>query len=767
MTTVSESATSTRGEFPDVEFVTTDHDRPPVAVIDRSPMTPGKKAIFAVIGLLGAIAWVIIAFVRGESVNAVWFVIAALCTYVVAYRFYARLIEMKVVRPRDDVATPAEEYDNARDYMPTDRRVLFGHHFAAIAGAGPLVGPVLAAQMGYLPGTIWIIIGAVVAGCVQDYLVLAISTRRRGRSLGQMARDELGTVGGTAAIVAVLVIMVILIAVLALVVVNALAESPWGVFSIAMTIPIALFMGVYLRYLRPGRISEVSVIGVILLLLAIVAGRYVAETSWGQDWFSLSPVVLSWAIIIYGIAAAVLPVWLLLAPRDYLSTFMKVGTIALLAIGILVVRPVMKAPAVSDFAWNGNGPAFAGALFPFLFITIACGALSGFHALIASGTTPKLLAKEGQARIIGYGGMLTESFVAIMALITACILDQHLYFGMNAPKALTQGTNQGAADYVNSLGLSGKPVDAQYFADAAAGVEEKSIVSKTGGAPTLAMGMSETLQRGFGGESLRAFWYHFAIMFEALFILTTVDAGTRVARFMLSDGIGNLPGARRFKDPSWRPGAWLCTVIVCAAWGSILLMGVADPLGGINTLFPLFGIANQLLAAIALTVVTVVLIKRGQWKWAWIPGIPLAWDLIVTMTASYQKIFSSNPAIGYWAQHRAFVNAKNDGLTTFKTAKSASEIDAVIRNTFIQGTLSIIFAVLVLIVVAAGMWIAVKALRSGGLPTTEEKPVPSKIFGPRGLFATRAEKAVQREWDEYYAAHGDSGRGSRHEKVST
>ena len=369
-------------------------------------------------------------------------------------------------------------------------------------------------------------------------------------------------------------------------------------------------MGVYLRYLRPGRISEVSVIGVVLLLLAIVAGGYVAETSWGQDWFSLSPVVLSWAIIIYGIAAAVLPVWLLLAPRDYLSTFMKVGTIALLAIGILVVQPVMKAPAVSEFAWNGNGPAFAGALFPFLFITIACGALSGFHSLIASGTTPKLLAKEGQARIIGYGGMLTESFVAIMALITACILDQHLYFGMNAPKALTQGTNQGAADYVNGLGLSGKPVDAQYFADAAQSVEEKSIVSKTGGAPTLAMGMSETLQRGFGGESLRAFWYHFAIMFEALFILTTVDAGTRVARFMLSDGIGNLPGARRFKDPSWRPGAWVCTLIVCAAWGSILLMGVTDPLGGINTLFPLFGIANQLLAAIALAVCLAIAARK-------------------------------------------------------------------------------------------------------------------------------------------------------------
>ncbi|MEP9394334.1 carbon starvation CstA family protein [Gordonia sp. VNQ95] len=747
--------TERRDGYPDVEFVKNDPDLPPVAIIDRTPMTTPKKILFAIIGLLGAVAWALIAFIRGENVNAVWFVVAAVATYVIAYRFYARMIEMKVVRPRDDHATPAEEFDNAQDYMPTDRRVLFGHHFAAIAGAGPLVGPVLAAQMGYLPGTIWIILGAVFAGCVQDYLVLSISTRRRGRSLGQMARDELGPVGGIAAILAVFVIMIILIAVLALVVVNALAESPWGVFSIAMTIPIALFMGVYLRYLRPGRVSEVSIIGVVLLLAAIVAGRYVGESSWGSDWFSLSPVFLSWAIIIYGVAAAVLPVWLLLAPRDYLSTFMKVGTIALLALGIVIVQPVMQAPAVSEFAWNGKGPAFAGALFPFLFITIACGALSGFHALIASGTTPKLLAKEGQARIIGYGGMLTESSVAIMALITACILDQHIYFGMNAPKALTDGTAQGAADYVNGLGVHGQSVTAEDFTQAAEAVGESSIVSKTGGAPTLAMGMADTLQDAIGGESLRPFWYHFAIMFEALFILTTVDAGTRVARFMLSDGIGNIPGAQRFKDPSWRPGAWLCTVIVCAAWGSILLMGVTDPLGGINTLFPLFGIANQLLAAVALTVVTVILFKRGQSKWAWVSGVPLVWDVIVTMTASWQKIFSSNPSIGYWAQHSAFVNAKDAGETSFKTAKNLDEMNAVIRNTFIQGTLSIIFAVLVLIVVVVGVYLMVKAWRRGGLPTTEEKPVPSRIFGPRGLITTAPEREVQHEWDALQAQkHG-------------
>ena len=499
----------------DITYIRTDKDLPPVAIIDRSPITTRHKIIFGTIAVLGAIAWAIIAFFRGETVNAVWFVIAAICTYVIGFRFYARLIEMNIVKPRDDNATPAELFENDTDYMPTDRRVLFGHHFAAIAGAGPLVGPVLAMQMGYLPGTIWIIIGAVFAGCVQDFLVLSISTRRRGRSLGQMARDELGAIGGAAAIVGVLVIMVILLAVLALVVVGALAESPWGVFSIAMTIPIAIFMGLYLRFLRPGRVSEVSLIGVVLLLLAVASGGWVAETSWGADWFTLSKVTLSWCIIIYGLAASVLPVWLLLAPRDYLSTFMKVGTIALLAIGILLARPIMEAPAISSFAGSGTGPVFPGSLFPFLFITIACGALSGFHSLISSGTTPKLLEKESQMRLIGYGGMLTESFVAIMALITAAILNQHLYFAMNAPAAQTGTTAQTAADYVNGLGLSGPPISGAEITEAAESVGEKSIVSRTGGAPTLAFGMSEVLHQVFGGASLKAFWYHFAIMFEA------------------------------------------------------------------------------------------------------------------------------------------------------------------------------------------------------------------------------------------------------------
>lgn len=741
----------------DITYVRTRADLPPVAIIDRSPITLRHKLTFGALAVVAAIAWAIIAFARGETVNAVWFVVAAVCTYIIGYRFYARLIEAKVVRPRDDHATPAEILENGTDYMPTDRRVLFGHHFAAIAGAGPLVGPILATQMGYLPGTIWIIIGAVFAGCVQDYLVLAISTRRRGRSLGQMARDELGVVGGAAAIIGVLVIMVILLAVLGLVVVNALAESPWGVFSIAMTIPIAVFMGLYLRFFRPGRVSEVSLIGVALLLLAVAGGGWVAATDWGADIFTLSKVTLSWCIIIYGLAASVLPVWLLLAPRDYLSTFMKVGTIALLAVGILLARPLMQAPAISQFASSGAGPVFAGSLFPFLFITIACGALSGFHSLISSGTTPKLLEKESQMRLIGYGGMLTESFVAIMALITASILDQHLYFAMNAPAAATGGAAETAAAYVNKLGLSGSPITGAEIIDAARSVGEESVVSRTGGAPTLAFGMSEVLHQVFGGASLKAFWYHFAIMFEALFILTTVDAGTRVARFMLSDGLGNLGGPfRRLRNPSWRIGAWSCSVIVVAAWGSILLMGVTDPLGGINTLFPLFGIANQLLAAIALTVVTVVVIKKGLLKWAWIPGIPLTWDLAVTLTASWQKIFSADPKLGYWTQHFQYRDALDAGKTSFGSAKNPGQLHEVVRNTFIQGTLSIVFAVVVVVVVVAALLVSIKAIRGGGRPSTEDEPVPSHIFGPSSLFTTELEREVQKEWDALQPAGPDS-----------
>lgn len=735
-----------------ITYIRTDPDLPPVAIIDSSPITTRHKLIFSAIAIIGAIAWAIIAFFRGETVNAVWFVIAAISTYIIGYRFYARLIEMKIVTPRDDHATPAEIFDNGTDYMPTDRRVLFGHHFAAIAGAGPLVGPVLATQMGYLPGTIWIILGAVLAGCVQDFLVLYISTRQRGRSIGHMAREQLGTIGGVAALIGTLIIMIILLAVLALVVVSALAESPWGVFSIAMTIPIALFMGLYLRFFRPGRVSEVSLIGVVLLLMAIISGGWIAETDWGIRWFTLSPITLSWCIMIYGLAASILPVWLLLAPRDYLSTFMKVGTIALLAVGIALARPVMQAPAISSFASDGDGPVFAGALFPFLFITIACGALSGFHSLISSGTTPKLLAKESQMRLIGYGGMLTESFVAVMALITASILNQHLYFTLNAPAAVTGNTAATAAEYVNSLDISGSAITAQQIDDAATSVGEHTIVSRTGGAPTLAFGIAEVMHRVVGGAELKAFWYHFAIMFEALFILTTVDAGTRVTRFMLSDALGAIRGPfKRLQDPSWRIGAWICSLVVVAAWGSILLMGVTDPLGGINTLFPLFGIANQLLAAIALTVVTVVVIKKGKLRWAWIPGIPLVGDLVVTLSASWQKIFSGDPRVGYWTQHFQYRAAQDAGMTTFGSAHNADELSAVIRNTFIQGTLSILFAVVVLIIVGAGIVVSVQTIRNGNDSTANDavlpSPIPSRIFGPSGLISTPAEREVSKQWD--------------------
>ncbi|MEV6555584.1 carbon starvation CstA family protein [Nocardia sp. NPDC051756] len=741
-----------------IEYLRTDPDLPPVGVVDRSPITPVKKGIFAAIAIVGAIAWAVLAISRGESVNAVWIVVAAVATYVLAYQFYSRLIEYKIVKPRDDQATPAEILENGKDYMPMDRRVLFGHHFAAIAGAGPLVGPVLAAQMGYLPGVLWIVIGVVFAGAVQDYLVLWASTRRRGRSLGQMARDELGAVGGVAAIIAVLVIMMILLAVLGIVVVNALAAtpgkdgtlqggSPWGVFSISMTIPIALFMGVYLRYFRPGKVGEVSIIGFALLLLAIISGNWVAGSGWGQDLFTLSGTTIAWCLIAYGFVASVLPVWLLLAPRDYLSTFMKIGTIVLLAVGVLITMPVLKAPAVSEFASSGKGPAFAGSLFPFLFITIACGALSGFHSLVSSGTTPKLLEKQSQARMIGYAGMLMESFVAVMAIITASIIDQHLYFAMNASAGLTGGTAEKAAAYTNSLGLSGDPITPAELTQAAKDVGETSIVSRTGGAPTLAVGMSEVLHRFLGGTGLKSFWYHFAIMFEALFILTTIDAGTRVARFMLSDSLGNLGGpAKKFKDPSWRPGAWLCSAIVVAAWGSVLLMGVTDPLGGIYTLYPLFGISNQLLAAIALTVVLTIVIKKGLIKWAWIPAIPLIWDLIVTMTASWQKIFSADPSIGYWKQHSNYVAAVDAGKI-LAPAKTAADMDKVVRNTFIQGSLSIIFAVLVLIVAIVGVWVCVRAWRAGGGPDSESPDEPSKIFAPKSFLATSTEKEVQREWN--------------------
>ncbi|MBP2412103.1 carbon starvation protein [Arthrobacter stackebrandtii] len=726
-----------------------DPNLPPVAVdLEQEaadhPWTPLKIAIWAAIALLGGVAWVMLAVVRGESVNAIWFVFAAVCTYLIGYRFYSKVIEKYLLKPNDKRATPAEYKADGKDYVTTDRNVLFGHHFAAIAGAGPLVGPILAAQMGYLPGTIWIIVGVVLAGAVQDYLVLFFSMRRGGRSLGQMAREELGVVGGTAALIATLLIMIIIVAILALVVVNALGESPWGVFSVSMTIPIALFMGVYLRYLRPGKVMEVSLIGVVLLLAAIIGGGMVAATDWGAATFTLDRTTLAWAVIIYGFIAAILPVWLLLAPRDYLSTFMKIGTIVMLAGSIVLVRPSINVPAFSEFAGRSDGPVFSGALFPFLFVTIACGALSGFHALIASGTTPKLIEKERQARYIGYGGMLMESFVAIMALVAALSIDRGIYFAMNSSGAATGGTIEGAAAFVNSLGLTGVHVDPATLAQTAADVGEESIVSRTGGAPTLAVGLAHIMQQVAGGQAMMSFWYHFAIMFEALFILTAVDAGTRVARFMLQDSIGNF--VPKFKDTAWRPGMWITTAIMVAGWGAILIMGVTDPLGGINTLFPLFGIANQLLAAIALAVCLVIVSKNTQVKYLWMVALPLVFVTVVTVVASFQKIFSTVPAVGYWAQHNAFKAALAAGETSHGTAKTVEAMEAVVRNTFVQGTLSIIFVVLSLIVITTAVMVTVRSIKAGGGSSKEDPAVVSRIFAPAQILPNSTEQAVLKEW---------------------
>ncbi|WP_328932583.1 MULTISPECIES: carbon starvation CstA family protein [unclassified Streptomyces] len=689
--------------------------------------------VWTLVALVAAAGWSVLALARGENVSAAWMVAAALGSYAIAYRFYARFIAYRVLKVDGTRATPAERLDNGIDFHPTDRRVLLGHHFAAIAGAGPLVGPVLAAQMGYLPGTIWIIAGVVFAGAVQDMVVLFFSTRRDGRSLGQLAREEIGPFGGAAALIATFAIMIILLGVLALVVVNALAASPWGTFSIGMTIPIALLMGFYLRVLRPGRVSEVSLIGVALLLLALVAGRWVAESSWAGT-FTLAPSTLVIWLVGYGFVASVLPVWTLLAPRDYLSTFMKIGTIALLAIGVVVALPALKMPAVTGFAKHGDGPVFAGSLFPFVFITIACGALSGFHSLISSGTTPKMIQKETQIRMIGYGAMLMESSVAVMALVAASIIDPGLYFAMNAPSGAIGTTVQNASQVVGSWGYHISPAD---LAQAAKNVDEASLLSRTGGAPTLAVGVSEIFAKVTGG-SLRAFWYHFAIMFEALFILTALDAGTRVGRFMLQDALGNL--YRPFRNVSWRPGLALTSAVVCALWGYFLWVGVHEPLGGINQLFPIFGIANQLLAAVALAVCTTLLVKSGRLKWAWITGIPLAWDATVTLTASWQKVFSGDPKVGFFKQRSVFQDAIDAGRV-LPPAKSMDDMRTVVTNSTVDGVLSAILAVLVVVVIADALRVCGRHVRRPALSTLSETPyVRSNITAPAGLVPTREEK---------------------------
>ena len=602
--------------------------------------------VWAVIALAGAFALAGVALHRGESINSAWLVVAAVCTYLVAYRFYASFIAAKVMALDDRRATPAERLRNGHDFEPTNKWIVFGHHFAAIAGPGPLVGPTLAAQFGYLPGTLWIILGVVLGGAVQDFVILFCSTRRDGKSLGQMARQEIGRIGGATALITVLLIMIILLAVVALVVVNALKGSPWGTFTIAATMPIAIFMGLYLRYWRPAKVLEASLIGFVLVVASIFAGEWVSHQPAWAAVFTLSGVALSACVILYGFAASALPVWLLLAPRDYLSTFVKLGVVLMLGLGILLVRPDLQMPAFTRFT-DGTGPIFAGTIFPFCFITIACGAISGFHSLISSGTTPKLIAREGHILPVGYGSMLLESFVAMMAMVAACALQPGIFFAVNSPAGVVGATPAAATATITGWGF---PVTSSQMAELASHVGEQTLFYRTGGAPSLALGMAHIFSQIAGSEAVLRFWYHFAIMFEALFILTILDAGTRVGRFMLQDLLGHI--SKPMGRVSWMPSVLLTSAVIVAAWGYFLVQGVRDPLGGINSLWPLFGIANQLLAAIALCVATTVLIKSHRLHYAWITFLPLLWLAIVTYTAAWQKIFSDHPRVGFLAQAR-------------------------------------------------------------------------------------------------------------------
>jgi len=648
----------------------------------------------------GAVAWGVLALHRGETISAAWLVLAAVGTYLVAYRFYSRFLASRVFELNDRRATPAERLANGRDYVPTSRWVLFGHHFAAIAGAGPLVGPVLAAQFGYLPGTIWLVFGVVLGGAVQDFIILFGSMRRDGKSLGQMAKEETGPVTGLLAMVAVLAIMIILLAVLALVVVNALKDSPWGVFTILCTLPIAIVMGFWMKVWRPGRTLEASAFGVMLLLLALVGGRYVAESATLAPYFTYSGVTIAYGMIAYGFIASVLPVWMLLCPRDYLSTFMKIGTILLLALGILLVLPPLKLPAITQFV-DGSGPVFAGKLFPFAFITIACGAISGFHALVASGTTPKMLTRESDARLIGYGGMLMESFVAVMAMCAAALLDPGIYFAINAPLATLGGNVHSAAEVIRGWGFTVTPAEIEGLA---AAVGEKTLLGRTGGAPSLAVGMAHIFSSAFG-QGLMALWYHFAIMFEALFILTTVDTGTRVGRFMLQELAGQV--WRPLGRTSWYPSTVLASALVVAGWGYFLVQGVLDPLGGINSLWPLFGISNQLLASVALCVGTTLLIKSGKARYAWVTLVPLAWLLAVTLTAGWLKVFADDPRLGFLAHAATVVDQVASG------AIDGSQGARLIFNDRLDAVVTVTFMVITVLVVlsSAREWVLILTRR--------------------------------------------------------
>ena len=678
-------------------------------------------AIWVGVALAGAGALGAIALHRGEALNAMWFVVAAACCYLVAFRLYSAFLSAKVLALDDTRATPAERHDDGRDFVPTNKWVLFGHHFAAIAGPGPLVGPTLAAQFGYLPGTLWLIAGAAFAGCVQDFIVLFCSIRRDGKSIGQMAREEVSRRGGFIAQLAVLAIMVILLGVVALVVVNALKSSPWATFTLAMTIPIALLVGLYLRFVRPGRVMEGSLIGVALILFVVVAGQWVAESpTWGKV-FTLGGVPLAFAIIVYAFAASALPVWLLLAPRDYLSAFIKAGAIFALAAGILVVRPHVLMPPLTRFV-DGSGPVFAGKIFPFCFITIACGAISGFHSLISSGTTPKMILREGHARFIGYGAMLLESFVGVMAMVAACAMTPGVYFAINSPPSIVGATPDAAAATISGWGY---PLTAQTMAGLAHAVGEQTLWNRAGGAPSLAVGMAQIFSNTIGGERLLSIWYHFAIMFEALFILTVLDAGTRVGRFMVQELGGRV--WKPFARTGWMPSVLASSAIIVGMWGYFLYQGVVDPLGGINSLWPLFGISNQLLAAVALAVTTTILLKMGRIRWVWVTLLPMAWLVIVTITASYQKIFDANPRIGFLAY--ANVLAAQIAAGKIPAAKLA-DTQRLIFNQRLDAVVTAVLAVMVIVLIVEALlqWYAILSRRRE--PVLHEAPYVPTQWAP-------------------------------------
>jgi carbon starvation protein len=645
-------------------------------------------------GSLGAIA-----LYRDEQINAMWLIVAAVCIYIIGYRFYSRFIALRVMELDDRRATPAERLEDGRDFVPTNKWVVLGHHFAAIAGPGPLVGPTLAAQLGYLPGTLWLLAGAVLGGCVQDFVILFASIRRNGKSLGQIAKEEVGPVAGFTALFAILSILVILLAVVGLVITNALKDSPWGTFTLAMTIPIALLMGVYLRFLRPGKVLETSLLGFILVMAAVIGGQSVAQNSVMAAWFQFDARHLALMIIAYGFLASVLPVWLLLAPRDYLSTFIKLGTIFLLALGILAVRPMLAMPAFSRFI-DGSGPVFAGKIFPFAFITIACGAVSGFHALISSGTTPKLITKESQARLIGYGAMLMESFVAIMAIVAACVLQPGIYFAINSPAGIVGADPASATATITSWGY---PVTAAEMSHLTALVGEKSMFSRTGGAPSLAVGMAQIFARTLGGSHLTAIWYHFAIMFEALFILTVLDAGSRVGRFLLQDLLGHF--WKPLGRTGWYPSVFLTSLLIVGGWGYFLYQGVLDPLGGINSLWPLFGIANQMLAVVALCVGTSIFIKMNKGRYAWITLVPMLWLVLVTQTAGYQKIFHPDPRVGFLAEANRMSRMIDSGRIS---AEQVPQTRRLIFNSRLDAAVTGMFSILVIVIIAdsARVWVA-------------------------------------------------------------